>query len=176
MRRILIVLLAAAIVLTLAPSVFAQATKILLIDCDELGNVVARWELPGGAPAVGDIIKIRNKTIDKITNVAFNGVPKINTLPLGALSGAIGQCQPGVNFLDFCARCDGARPRGDLGCVHHPDILIDPATLSIDYGCGECEPWHPTLTQWVLIVLVLSVGGYFVWQLKRRRKAVVSVQ
>jgi len=34
----------------------------------------------------------------------------------------------------------------------------------------------PTLTEWVLIVLALSVAGFFVWQLKRRKKAVVSVQ
>jgi hypothetical protein len=35
-------------------------------------------------------------------------------------------------------------------------------------------PSRPTLSQWVLIVLALSVGGFFVWQLKRRRKAGVS--
>ena len=34
----------------------------------------------------------------------------------------------------------------------------------------------PTLTEWVLIVLALSVAGFFVWQLKRRRKAVISAQ
>jgi hypothetical protein len=32
----------------------------------------------------------------------------------------------------------------------------------------------PTLSQWVLIVLALSVAGFFIWQLRRRRKAVVS--
>jgi hypothetical protein len=34
----------------------------------------------------------------------------------------------------------------------------------------------PTLSQWVLIVLALSVGGIFVWKLKRRKRTVVSVQ
>ena len=34
---------------------------------------------------------------------------------------------------------------------------------------------YPTLSQWVLIVLALSVAGFFVWQLKRR-KAVISHQ
>jgi hypothetical protein len=36
------------------------------------------------------------------------------------------------------------------------------------------QPTPPTLSQWVLIVLALSVGGFFVWQLRKRRKAVVS--
>jgi len=35
-------------------------------------------------------------------------------------------------------------------------------------------PGRPTLSQWVLIVLALSVGGFFIWQLKRRRRAGVS--
>ena len=34
----------------------------------------------------------------------------------------------------------------------------------------------PTLSEWVLIVLALSVGGFFIWQLKRRKRAVGSVQ
>ena len=35
--------------------------------------------------------------------------------------------------------------------------------------------YYPTLSQWVLIILALSVGGLFVWQLARRRKAALSV-
>lgn len=34
---------------------------------------------------------------------------------------------------------------------------------------------RPTLCQWVLMVLAVSVGGLFVWQLKRRRQAAASV-
>ena len=36
-------------------------------------------------------------------------------------------------------------------------------------------PSIPTLTEWVLIVLALSVAGFFVWHLKRRRKAALTV-
>ena len=43
-------------------------------------------------------------------------------------------------------------------------------------GCSEPAGWEvPTLSEWVLIVLALSVAGFFVWQLMRRRKAVASV-
>ena len=43
-------------------------------------------------------------------------------------------------------------------------------------GCSEPAGWEvPTLSEWLLIVLALSVGAFFIWQLKRRRKAVASV-
>ena len=47
-------------------------------------------------------------------------------------------------------------------------------------GVKICDPTLnpanllPTLSQWVLIILALSVGGFFVWQLMRKRKAAVS--
>jgi hypothetical protein len=43
-------------------------------------------------------------------------------------------------------------------------------------GQWECTRLQsfPTLKEWVLIVLALSVGGFFVWQLRRRKAAVSS--
>ncbi|MGB2803973.1 MAG: hypothetical protein WBD64_03625 [Candidatus Zixiibacteriota bacterium] len=56
--------------------------------------------------------------------------------------------------------------------------------FTVDYPCEQVfitdiewtypsEP--PTLSQWVLIILALSVGAFFVWQLMRRRRAAASV-
>ena len=44
-----------------------------------------------------------------------------------------------------------------------------------DLEVTECGHSFPTLSEWVLIVLALSVGGFFVSQLMRRRKAAASV-
>jgi hypothetical protein len=47
----------------------------------------------------------------------------------------------------------------------------------VDYSrCEKATTALPSLSEWVLIALALSVGGFFVWQLKRKRKAVVGVQ
>ncbi len=66
--------------------------------------------------------------------------------------------------------------------IHKVIFVVSPDPAGSDIDCFTyddlqlCRPDYPTLTQWVLIVLALSVGGFFVWQLKRRRKAAVSVQ
>jgi hypothetical protein len=55
----------------------------------------------------------------------------------------------------------------------YPESTCQKVTLG-----SRCKPkpaaGKPSLSEWVLIVLALSVGGFFVWQLKRRRKAVVN--
>jgi hypothetical protein len=57
--------------------------------------------------------------------------------------------------------------------------------VEYQYTCDyPCQPpvvvkWtyegRPTLSQWVLIFLAVCVAGFFVWQLKRRKKVAVSV-
>jgi hypothetical protein len=54
-------------------------------------------------------------------------------------------------------------------CFHCTGVNQPPSEIG-------CEVTFPTLSEWVLIVLALSVGGFFVWQLKRGRKAVASYQ
>jgi hypothetical protein len=93
----------------------------------------------------------------------------------GVLSG-LGASNPGWTLTDagwFLP--ESSFPFGD-------DItftLVEDAPFEIE---GESMAYDekpcpiPTLTEWVLIVLAVSVGGFFVWQLKRRRKAAVSVQ
>jgi hypothetical protein len=56
--------------------------------------------------------------------------------------------------------------------------------FTVGFPCETVQPpytieWtyepRPTLSQWVLIVLAVSVAGFFVWQMMRRRKAAVRV-
>jgi hypothetical protein len=54
-------------------------------------------------------------------------------------------------------------------CYAHPPYNC------IDWSRCEKQPTVPSLSEWVLIILALSVGGFFVWQLKRR-KAVLSLR
>lgn len=67
------------------------------------------------------------------------------------------------------------------------DACVDSCEIvEYQYTCDyPCQPpvvvdWtypegYPTLSQWILILLALSVGAFFVWQLMRRRKAAASV-
>ena len=45
-----------------------------------------------------------------------------------------------------------------------------------DVTVEEYEPVVPTLTEWALVLLALSVGGFSVWQLIRRRKTANSLR
>ena len=70
----------------------------------------------------------------------------------------------------------GIAPRADWRITYDGNSSPDDGVS--DAGTGELAPLaadHPTLSQWVLIILALSVGGLFVWQLARRRKAALSV-
>ena len=69
-------------------------------------------------------------------------------------------------------------------CVYEGDVVE--YEFTVNFPCWMVQPpdsikWiypelgHPTLSQWVLIILALSVAGFFVWQLKRKR-AVISHQ
>lgn len=65
------------------------------------------------------------------------------------------------------------------GCVDSCEIVEYQYTC--DYPCAPpaIVNWTyeglPTLSQWVLIILALSVAALFVWQLMRRRKAAARV-
>jgi hypothetical protein len=75
-----------------------------------------------------------------------------------------GEIEPHMTAAYRITMTGTGNPDDNSGTVHGSNAASP--TVALD---------GPTLSQWVLIVLALSVAGFFVWQLKRRRKAVVSV-
>ena len=80
----------------------------------------------------------------------------------GALESSKGSCSVTCDNGSCSITCD---PGQTAHC--YCDFFENPVC--------ECSAGTPTLSQWVLIFLALSVAGFFVWQL-RRRKAVISHQ
>ena len=89
----------------------------------------------------------------------------------------------GTPDIDIVGGGNGIRFTWPTACVNQDDVVQ--YQFTVDYPCDEIQPpasvqWfyeddYPTLSQWLLIILALSVGAFFVWQLMRRRKAAASV-
>ena len=118
-------------------------------------------------------------TVDVFTTDGTATAPDDYTATVETLTWPDGDMTPKICYIEIN---DDAVAEGDevfylsLTNVTGGADLGTPSEAQVTIVDNEVLPENPTLSQWVLIVLAFSVAGFFIWQLKRRRRAVISHQ